>query len=243
MAARVLRALADPTAMRSHYQPIVDLRTGAVVAYEALLRLTDDVGVIPPGDLFGASARGGWAQALDQMARRTAILGAGSWLGDRSLFINFVPSSIYDPRVCLRTTEQAASEAGVPLDRLVFEVVETERIRDVEHLRGIFDRYHELGARVALDDLGAGHASLEVARALRPDVMKLDGDVVRAIDDPAACRFVAEAVDLAREIGAVVLAEGIEEAVHAEAALAADVSLGQGWHFGRPEPAPAPTDR
>jgi EAL domain-containing protein (putative c-di-GMP-specific phosphodiesterase class I) len=240
MAARVLRALTDPGSMRSHYQPIVDLRSGGVVAHEALLRLTDEHGAIPPGDLFGASARGGWVQALDQMARRTAILGAGSWLGDRSLFINFVPSSIYDPRVCLRTTEMAAAEAGVTMDRLVFEVVETERIRDIGHLRTIFDRYHELGARVALDDLGAGHSSLEVARALRPDVLKLDGAVVRAVDEPVARRFVADAVELADEIGAVVLAEGIEDERQADRAVAAGVTLGQGWFYGRPEPAPAP---
>jgi len=237
LARRVLLALRDPTSMRSHYQPIVDLATGEVVAFEALLRLTDASGPIPPGELFGASAVGGWAQALDQVARRTAIVGASGWLGERSLFVNFVPSSIYDPRICLRTTEAAARDAGVALDQLVFEVVETERIHDMSHLRGILDRYHELGARVALDDLGTGFASIDVARELQPDVMKLDGEVVRS-SSAEARRFVDEAVALADELGAIVLAEGVEEAEHADAAAAAGVTLGQGWFFGRPAPAP-----
>jgi EAL domain-containing protein (putative c-di-GMP-specific phosphodiesterase class I) len=231
-------ALAHPDAVRCHYQPIVDLGTGSVVAFEALLRVHGPDGPVPPAVLFGAAAEGGWSQALDQVARRTAILGAGPWLGrERKLFVNFVPSSIYDPAVCLRTTEAAATEAGVAMEQLVFEVVETERIRDIDHLRTIFRRYHEMGAGVALDDLGAGHASLAVAEALSPDVMKLDGAVVRALPhDADARRFAAAAVALAATSGAIVLAEGVEAGDQAEVAIELGVQLGQGWHFGRPAP-------
>jgi EAL domain-containing protein (putative c-di-GMP-specific phosphodiesterase class I) len=238
--ARLREDLARTGAVSSHYQPIVELDTGRTVAFEALLRVTGRDGPVPPGDLFGAAASGGWSQALDQVARRSAIIGAAGWLGDRSLFVNFVPSSIYDPNVCLRTTEQAAREAGIGMDKLVFEVVETERIRDIDHLRRIFARYHAMGARVALDDLGSGYASLAVAAELRPDVVKVDGGVVRRLpDDGDACGFVLEAVTQARSIGAVVLAEGVETQEQAELAVGLGVTLAQGWHFGHPAPAPA----
>ena len=234
-------ALTQPDALRSHYQPIVDLVAGEVVGFEALLRLTGPDGVVPPGELFALAAEGGWSQALDQVARRTAIEGARGWLGGRSLFVNFVPSSIYDPRVCLRTTEEAARIAGIGMEQLVFEVIETEHIRDVPHLRDIFARYHEMGARVALDDLGSGHASLAVAAELEPDVIKLDGAVVRAAPTTAEARaFITDAVRFARATDSTVLAEGIEEPAQADLARELGVDLGQGWHFGRPVPTPAP---
>ena len=196
-------------------------------------------GLVPPGPLFDAAATGGWSQALDQVARRSAIIGAGPWISSRSLFVNFVPSSIYDPAVCLRTTEAAAAEAGVTMGQLVFEVVETERISDIGHLQGIFERYHALGARVALDDVGAGYASLEVASKLEPDVIKIDGAVIRELPaNTAARRFVGAAVALAESFDGTVLAEGVEEPVHAEIAAGLGVTLAQGWHFGRPVPAP-----
>lgn len=235
--ARMASAFAQPGAVVSHYQPIIDLGTDEVVAHEALLRVADADGLLPPADLFELAADIGLSQALDQLARRTAIEGAAGWLGENTLFVNFVPSSIYDPAVCLQTTEAAVRRSGISMSQLVFEVVETEKIRDIGHLRSVFARYHEMGARVALDDLGAGHASLEVAAQLEPDVVKLDGDVVRALPtDGEAQAFVADVVALAEEIGATVLAEGVEDATHADAATQAGITLAQGWHYGRPVP-------
>ena len=240
---RVRAALDRPGALASHYQPIVDVASSQPVAYEALLRLTDADGPVAPGPLFAAAATGGWAQALDQVARCTAIEGAAGWLRRARLFVNFVPSSIYDPAVCLRTTEEAASRAGVSMDQLTFEVIETESIRDIPHLRSIFRRYHEMGAQVALDDVGAGHASLDVAEELRPDVIKLDGRIVRAaVHDDRALAFVERAVAFARtgDPPVTVLAEGVEDAEQLALVRDAGVDLVQGWHLGRPGPAPLP---
>ncbi|MCU1370838.1 MAG: hypothetical protein JWO77_2032 [Ilumatobacteraceae bacterium] len=240
--ARWCSTLSDPRSMRCSYQPIFDVRTMAIVGQEALLRVTDvetDV-VIPPFELFSAAARGGWHQALDQAARRTAILGAAGWLGDRRLFVNFLPSSIYNPSICLQTTEAAAAEAGVPMDQLVFEVVESEHIASIPRLRAIFDRYHEMGAQVALDDLGADHATFGVAEALRPDIMKIDGDIARRLPEPTAVEFVRQAVALAAASGGKVLIEGVEEQTQLECAIELGVDLAQGYLLGRPAPAPAP---
>ncbi len=229
--------------MRSHYQPIIDVVTGCVIAHEALLRVVDpqDGSVINPAELFEAAMHGGWHQALDQAARRSAIVGARHWLGDALLFINFLPSSIYNPAVCLRTTEAAARASGIPMKQLVFEVVESEHITSVAHLRHIFDRYHEMGALVALDDLGANHSTLSVAEELRPDVMKIDGAISRALPEPDAVHFVEQVVALGAAIDSRVLIEGVEEPHQLECAVELGVDLAQGYLLGHPIPAPTAT--
>jgi len=153
------------------------------------------------------------------------------------LFVNFLPSSIYNPSICLQTTEAAAEEAGVPMAQLVFEVVESEHIASIPRLSAIFDRYHAMGAKVALDDLGADHATLEVAAILQPDIMKIDGAIARKLPDPDAVSFVQQAVALGRSNGGKVLIEGVEEHHQLDCAIELGVDLAQGYLLGQPAPA------
>lgn len=225
----------------SDYQPIVDLAQRRTVGYEALLRATDAAGdIVMPDRLFPAAEAAGWTHLLDRIGRTTALRGAGAWLGDALLFINFVPTSIYRPEVCLRTTELAAEEAGVRLDQLVFEVTEGHRIHDLDHLERVFDYYRERGCRVAIDDLGAGFSSLNLLVRLRPDIVKLDKDLVQSLPGPVGAAVVSAIVDITHSYGGLVLAECIETAEQEAAARELGVDLGQGWAFGRPE-RPAPT--
>jgi diguanylate cyclase (GGDEF)-like protein/PAS domain S-box-containing protein len=150
------------------------------------------------------------------------------------LFINFVPTSIYRPQVCLRTTEKAARDAGLRLDQLVFEVTEGHLVRDVDHLAQVFDYYRERGCRVALDDLGAGYSSLNMLIRLQPDFVKLDKDIVQALPDPVSSAVISAIVEITHAYGGKVLAECIETREQAIAARDLGVDLGQGWLFGRP---------
>ena len=218
------------------YQPIIDLADRRTVGYEALLRATDAAGdVVMPDRLFPAADAAGWTHLLDRIGRTTALRDAGSWLGDALLFINFVPTSIYRPEVCLRTTELAAAEAGVRLDQLVFEVTEGHRIHDLDHLERVFDYYRERSCRVAIDDLGAGYSSLNLLVRLRPDIVKLDKDLVQSLPGPVGASVVAAIVDITHSYGGLVLAECVETAEQESAARELGVDLGQGWAFGRPE--------
>lgn len=217
------------------YQPIVDLATGGTIGHEALLRAARPDGTpVFPDQLFPAAEAAGWTHALDRIGRTTALQHAGPWLGEDLLFINFVPSSIYRPEVCLRTTEKAAMEAGLALDKLVFEVTEGHRVRDLDHLDAVFAYYRERGCRVALDDLGAGWSSLNMLVRLQPDFVKLDKDIVQALPDPVSSAVVAAIVSMTHAYGGKVLAECVETAEQAEAARALGVDLAQGWYFGRP---------
>ena len=226
----------EQTAFYAEYQPIVDLEGGAVLGFEALLRAKDSTGtLVPPAVLFPAAEAAGWTNLLDRVGRTTALRDAGQWLGDRSLFINFIPTSIYRPEVCLRTTERAAIDAGLRLDQLVFEVTESHRIHDLDHLSTVFDYYRSRGCRVAIDDLGAGYSSLDLLVRLQPDVVKLDKDIVQALPDAVSLAVVTAVVSITHAYGGQVLAECVETAEQAAAAKALGVDLAQGWYFGRPE--------
>ena len=220
----------------SVYQPIVSLPGRGIVGYEALLRATDQTGVeILPEVLFPAAEEAGWTHLVDRVGRTTALRHAGQWLGDALLFINFIPTSIYRPEVCLRTTELAAQEAGVRLDQIVFEVTESHQVRDIDHLERVFAYYRSRNCRVALDDLGAGYSSLNMLVRLKPDIVKLDKELVQRLPDPASSAVVAAIVSIAHSYGGLVLAECVETEEQAEAAVQLGVDLGQGWLFGRPE--------
>ena len=230
-----LLPLFDDELSRFHceYQPIVDLHSRNTLGHEALLRATDAAGHrLLPDELFPAAEEAGWLHVLDRIGRTTALRDAGPWLGEDSLFINFVPTSIYRAEVCLRTTQQAVREAGLDFGQLVFEVTEGHRVRDVAHLAEVFDHYREQGCRVALDDLGAGWASLNLLVGLQPDVVKLDKEIVQALPSVTASAVVTAIVDIAHSYGGVVLAECIETEAQAAAALELGVDLGQGWLFG-----------
>ncbi len=219
------------------YQPILTLGDRTPVGYEALLRATTRGGrTVMPDVLFPAADAAGWTHLLDRVGRTTALRDAAGWLPpDQLLFINFIPTSIYRPEVCLRTTELAAREAGVRLDQIVFEVTEGHRIRDLDHLERVFEYYRAHRCRVALDDVGAGYSSLNMLVRLRPDVVKLDKDIVQALPDATSRAVVTAIVDIAHSYGGLVLAECVETAEQAEVAAGLGVDLGQGWLFGRPE--------
>ncbi|WP_165617678.1 EAL domain-containing protein [Klenkia soli] len=226
----------------AEYQPIVRLDDAGVVGHEALLRATGvDGSRIMPDQLFPAADEAGWTHVLDRVGRTTAIRDAGPWLADDLLFINFVPTSIYRPEVCLQTTERAAERAGLRLDQLVFEVTEGHVVDDVDHLARVFEHYRSRGCRVALDDLGSGWSSLALLVRLRPDIVKLERAIVQALPEPAAVAVFTAVVDITHSYGGLVLAEGVETPEQARVARELGADLGQGWLWGRPvRPATAP---
>jgi len=186
------------------------------------------------GDLFFVAEQAGWLHRLDRIGRESAIAGAAPWLGGHDLFVNFNPASIYRPQVCLASTERVVHDTGVAPSQLVFEVVESHAIADRGHLVSILEHYRSLGWRVALDDVGAGWSSLSLLAAVRPDVVKLDKALVQELPNDGARTVLRAVTELAHQLGAVVVAEGVETERLADEVTAIGVDLGQGWLFGRP---------
>lgn len=227
----------------SAYQPIVSLADRSVVAHEALLRGLVDGREVGAADLFFVAESAGWLPRLDRIGRESAIAGAAPWLGDADLFVNFNPTSIYRAPVCLASTERVVHASGLAPGQLVFEVVESHAIADRGHLVSVLEHYRSLGWRVALDDVGAGYSSLTLLAAVRPEVVKLDKELVQALPDDGARTVLRAVTDLAHRLGAVVVAEGVESEQLAEEVTALGADLGQGWLFGRPVRREPPDER
>ncbi|GAC1556392.1 MAG: hypothetical protein NVS2B7_32000 [Herpetosiphon sp.] len=235
----------------SVFHPIVDAHTGAVFAQEALLRARqpDDDHIIGADPIIQACDVLNLQHQLDQRARKVAIRdGSRHVPAPTRLFINFLPNTIYDPEICLRTTMEAANEYNVPLAQLVFEVVETEQIPDLDHLRHILDYYRERGVGTAVDDMGAGFTSIEYISALRPDYVKLDRQLVVEAERSVSTRQqLAFLVNAAHDLGCKVIAEGIETEAQYHLCLNADVDYLQGFLFAMPASPPQqvrlPVDR
>src|SRR5687768_12720284 len=157
----------------SVYQPIVSLADRSVVAHEALLRGVVDGREVGGGDLFFVAEQAGWLHRLDRIGRESAIAGAAPWLGDDDLFVNFNPTSIFRPQVCLASTERAMHDTGISPGQLVFEVVESHATADRGHLVSVLDHYRSLGWRVALDDVRPRWSSPSLLAPVRPGGAKL----------------------------------------------------------------------
>jgi EAL domain-containing protein (putative c-di-GMP-specific phosphodiesterase class I) len=215
------------------FQPIVDVRTRSVFAYEALVRGVGGEGAASILEAVTEQSR----YAFDQGCRTKAIdLAAGLGLAQQGalLSINFLPNAVYDPAACIRLTLAAARRTGMPLDRLLFEFTESERVEH-GHLGRIIAAYRALGFKTAIDDFGAGYSGLTLLAKFQPDIVKLDMELVRDIDTDRVKRLlVGGMVSVCAEIGVQVLAEGIETLDEHQALVDLGVFLQQGYLFAKP---------
>lgn len=228
----------------THFHPIVRADDPAdVFGHECLVRGVGLSGqLVPPGELFAAAREADLVAPLDRQARRTAIRSAARLGVGPHLFLNFNPSTIAAPESSLRTAVRAAADANVAPDRVVFEVVESEEVRDVGRLVQLLNGYRSAGFRVALDDVGAGYNSLTLLTRLRPDFVKLDMELTRGVDrDRYKARVVGKLLEMARDIGARTVVEGVETDGEWAWARAHGADFVQGYLFARPAtPPPVP---
>lgn len=216
------------------FQPIVDIETGAVFAYEALVRGADGAGAaevlarVTPENRY----------AFDQKCRVTAIedaVAAGILDTDAYLSINFLPNAVYSPAACIQLTLKTAHACGLPIERLIFEFTENEDMADPDHVRNIVESYKKMGFGTALDDFGAGYAGLGLLARFQTDYIKLDMDLIRNIDRSMPRRAIVEGVlRIAEKLGIKVIAEGIESPAEYEVLCSLGVRLIQGYYLARP---------
>jgi EAL domain-containing protein (putative c-di-GMP-specific phosphodiesterase class I) len=227
--------------LETHFQPIVPADDPAeAFAYECLVRGQDGAGgLIAPRELFTAARTADLLFHLDRAARLCAIRCAARQGVAARLFVNFMPSSIYTPSFCLKSTFKAVEQAGLDPARVVFEVVESEEIADTAHLLRILEVYREAGFGVALDDVGAGYSSLNLLTRLRPDYVKLDMQLTRGVDrDPYKAQVVGKLLEMAKDLGVKTVVEGVETVGEWAWAAAHGADYMQGYLFARPAAVP-----
>ena len=211
--------------MQVALQPVLHLAEGHTVGQEALARFG---GRVPTDRWFRAAGLHGLAFELERMTLARALATLTTLPADQFLAINTSPASLHDDDV-LRMLHDS------DLSRLVVEITEHDAVNDYEVTRQELGRLRAGGARIAVDDVGAGFASLRHVLLLQPDVVKLDTSLTRDVHENARQAAIVRAVvGFADEVGAVVLAEGIEVAEQVPALVEAGVTLGQGWHLGIP---------
>jgi EAL domain-containing protein (putative c-di-GMP-specific phosphodiesterase class I) len=220
----------------SYLQPIMEFDKYELFAYESLLRSADPSRRINPGELFKAAELTGFHSMLDQRARKAAIESrVGNIEKGVKSFINFLPSTIYNPKYCLKHTFHIVDQYGVNPEDLVFEVVETEKIENVSHLKSVLEVYKREGMKVALDDVGSGFATIEMLSLLHPDIVKIDRSYISGCDrNTDSQQFLKTVIHTARELGISVLAEGIERKEELAFCKDIGVNYGQGYLIGKP---------
>lgn len=230
-----------PVEITAAFQPIVHLPARRVYGYEALVRGMAQ----EPAQAILSKVTEENKYAFDQACRRTAIAEASRLgLKDAYLSINFLPGAMYDPATCIRSTLAAAAAHNFPLDRIVFEVTEGERVTDHGRLQAIFEEYRARGLRTAIDDFGEGYSGLNLLARFQPHIVKLDLKLIRDVDANRPQRVIVGAIaGLCRELGITVIAEGVETRGELAALQDAGIELFQGYLFARPQfralPAPA----
>jgi EAL domain-containing protein (putative c-di-GMP-specific phosphodiesterase class I) len=213
------------------FQPFVNVATGAIFGYEALVRGPNQEGA---GVILGRVNDGNRYQ-FDQACRVKAI-GIASRLGlDGVLSINFLPNAIYRPETCIRATLEAATDLNFATDRLMFEVTEGERVSDHAHLTGIFREYKRIGFKTAIDDFGAGYSGLNLLAEFQPDYIKLDMALTRNIDKDRVRRAIVHGIlETCHALELGVIAEGVETPGECLALQDEGITLFQGYLFAKP---------
>ncbi|MCW2608648.1 MAG: Diguanylate phosphodiesterase [Frankiales bacterium] len=215
----------DTSAVAVALQPVLRLTDGAVVGQEALARFG---GRIPTDRWFRGASRYGLGLELERLCLRAAVGLLPSLPPEEFLAVNVSPAALADERTL-------AVLHAADLERVVVEVTEHEAVADYPGMRSTLARLREQGARIAVDDTGAGYASLRHVLLLQPEVVKLDTALVRDLQsDPRKRALVVALTSFAHEVGSTVLAEGIETQGQVDALLEIGVDLGQGWHLGVP---------
>ncbi len=213
------------------FQPIVNTTTKMIFAHEALVRgLNQETA----GQIF-AHINGNNRYRFDQSCRTKAIKLAAE-LGMQSLLsINFLPNAVYRPELCIRTTLDAAETFGFPVEKIIFEITEGEKIEDKAHVREIVEYYKAKGFKTAIDDFGAGYAGLNLLAEIQTDIIKLDMALIRHIDhDRIRQAIVKGIIQVCRELSIIIIAEGIETQDELKTLQDFGIELFQGYYFAKP---------
>jgi diguanylate cyclase (GGDEF)-like protein len=228
-----IRRVLESEALSVAFQPIVELASGRVVAAEALICFADEPRRSPEA-WFAEAAAVGLGVELELAAIGAALGELGRLPSGARLSLNVSPATLSSGRL----DELLAT---VPAARLFLELSEHAPVDDYAVLEAALAGLRSRGVQLAIDDAGAGFSSLEHILGLRPDVIKLDLALTRDVDtDQVRRALAASLVAFAREIGATIVAEGVETRAELEALQALGVTLGQGHYLARPSPGPVP---
>jgi diguanylate cyclase (GGDEF)-like protein len=233
-----LRGAIDNEELVVHFQPKAELESGLIVGVEALVRWQHpERGFIPPNEFIPIAERTGLIKPLSQYVVASALRQCGEWRAagyDLHVAVNLTIPDLLDLELPDRIGELLA-ETGVRPGQLELEVTETTILADPFRVRQVLNRLNEMGLRLAIDDFGTGYSSLAYLKNLPVHTIKIDRSFVMGMcEDASDATIVRSTIDLGRNLGLGVVAEGIESQEVWDALRADGCSLAQGYFISRP---------
>ncbi len=240
-----LRGAPERGELRVVYQPQVDLRTGACVGAEALVRWARGPELVGPAQFIPLAEETGLILPIGALVLREACQQAARWQGSRSngepvcVSVNLSAAQLAHPGV-VDTVEQALVETGADPAALCLEITESLLMSDADAAVAVLTALNDLGVRVAIDDFGKGYSSLSYLRRFPVSLLKVDGSfVTRLGDDASDVALVSAVTGMGHALGLTVVAEWVETAAQVAELRGVGCDVAQGYYFGRPEPAEA----
>jgi EAL domain-containing protein (putative c-di-GMP-specific phosphodiesterase class I) len=236
--ARLRRALRDGSELRLHYQPIYALRTGELVALEALLRWQDPQrGMVSPAEFIPVAEQTGLIDALGDFVLEAVCAQQVAWAGQGitpHISFNVSPSQLRRGDFLDRVRDRITAP-GVDPARLTVELTESSTLEDPALAEIVVRELDALGLRIALDDFGTGYSSLSRLRELPVSILKIDRSFLRDVPErPEAAAVVTAILQLARALGRTTVAEGVETEAQRDFLTGEGCPLAQGFLLGAP---------
>lgn len=225
------------------FQPIVSLRDGSVMGYEALTRIKEkfqdpDLN-LNIEEMFCEAEKNGQIWKLDYLCRKAALKKFCKSSGQKnraSLFLNINPMIMKDKRFKDGFTREYLKRYEADPDKIVFEITEREKVKDIDVFQEAIRHYRGQNYQIAVDDLGSGYSNVGRVCRIRPEYIKLDISLVRDIQCNKVCaELVRSLVDFANASNIKVIAEGIETECEMEKLIQLGVHYGQGYYLSRPQ--------
>ena len=231
-----ISAVIEANSLTPVYQPIVELSTGRVVAYEGLVRVPKESTFAHAGAMFDAAEVAGRVADLDRAALDVVLRGAHDLPEWVTLSVNISPRTLEAAEFSASTFLAILRRHGVAPGRITLELTERESIRDPDRLRAALIGVQTAGVRIAADDVGAGNAGLRLLSQFRFDVVKIDLSLVQRGSDDQTQSVLRSIVEVAERMGASTTAEGVETSGQLRTARRLGITNGQGYLLGRPGP-------
>jgi diguanylate cyclase (GGDEF)-like protein len=233
-----LRGALRGSELQVHYQPLIDLATGAVSGLEALLRWPHpERGLIPPSEFIPVAEETGLIDAIGTYVLGRACLDATEWPDHVKLAVNLSPLQFRTGNV-LESVRQALQRSGLPPRRLELEITETLLLERADYVLSVLHALRALGVRISMDDFGTGYSSLSYLRSFPFDKIKIDRSFIQDLSNGAEPLAIVHAVaGLAKCLNMTSTAEGVETQQQLEALQSIGCTEMQGYLFSRARPA------
>lgn len=230
----------EPEQLVMHYQPQMDLATGAITSAEALVRWNHPtLGVVPPDRFIPLAESTGLIEHLTPLVLESALQACSGWIAagsDVSVAVNLSARNVSDPQLPARVAE-ALARTGVPAQRLILEITESSVMGDPDQTLPVLGRLHELGIHLSVDDFGTGYSSLSYLQRLPVDEVKIDRSFALGLsgaNHASSAALISSIAGLGKNLNLRIVAEGVEDQATLETVRKLGCHVAQGYHVSWP---------